>query len=70
MALVIDPTQKRDQHCKIYLEKDVVDLIKAYQFRKGYLSFSEAGRQLLLEGLGPHGTGPLQRATNALTADG
>ncbi len=49
----IDPTQRRDQHCKVYLEKDVVDEIKSYQSKNGFrlASFSETLRALILHGL-------------------
>ena len=46
----IDPTEKRDQHCKIYVERTVKKEIDAYATKNGY-SFSEAGRKLLLDAL-------------------
>lgn len=46
----IDPTEKRDQHCKIYVEKSVKNEIDKYAW-KHHISFSEAGRRLLLAGL-------------------
>lgn len=46
----IDPTEKRDQHCKIYVEKSMKKEIDKYATLHGY-SFSEAGRKLLLEAL-------------------
>ena len=46
----INPTEKRDQHCKIYVEKSIKDEINNYATRHS-LTFSEAGRDLLLAGL-------------------
>jgi hypothetical protein len=46
----IDPTEKRDQHCKVYLEKSLKREVDRYAMLHGY-SFSEAGRKLLLEAL-------------------
>lgn len=46
----IDPTEKRDQHCKIYLEPTVKKEIDKLAMKK-HMSFSEAGRMLILAGL-------------------
>lgn len=46
----IDPTEKRDQHCKIYVERSVKKEIDKYATIHGY-SFSEAGRKLLIDAL-------------------
>ncbi len=46
----IDPTEKRDQHCKIYLEKTVKNEIYKIAYEKN-MSFSEAGRMLILAGM-------------------
>jgi hypothetical protein len=46
----IDPTEKRDQHCKIYVERSVKKEIDKYAMIHGY-SFSEAGRKLLMDAL-------------------
>lgn len=48
--MVIDPTEKRDQHCKIYVEKSLKREIDRYATLNGY-SFSEAGRKLLIDAL-------------------
>lgn len=48
--MIIDPTEKRDQHCKIYVEKSVKRAIDKYAITRGY-SFSEAGRRLLIDAL-------------------
>lgn len=48
--MIIDPTEKRDQHCKIYVESSVKKQINDYATKQGY-TFSEAGRQLLIDGL-------------------
>lgn len=50
-AIDIDPTQKKDQHCKIYLEKDVKEAVEVYQSQENLSSFSEAGRRLILIGI-------------------
>lgn len=47
----IDPTSKKDQHCKIYVEPEVKEAIEKFQKECNYASFSEAGRRLILEGL-------------------
>jgi hypothetical protein len=47
----IDPTQNKDQHCKVYVEKDLKEWIKRYQYKKGFSSFSEAARSLFLLGI-------------------
>lgn len=44
----IDPTSKKDQHCKIYVEPEVKEAIEEYQVAMNYDSFSEAGRMLLI----------------------
>lgn len=46
----IEPTEKRDQHCKIYLEKSVKNAIDRIAYEK-HISFSEAGRMLILLGI-------------------
>ncbi len=48
--MMIDPTEKRDQHCKIYVEYSVKREIDRYAMKYGY-SFSEAGRKLLIDAL-------------------
>ena len=48
--MIIPPTEKRDQHCKIYVERTVKKEIQDYANRMGY-SFSEAGRKLLIYAL-------------------
>ncbi len=48
--MMIDPTEKRDRHCKIYVEFSVKKAIDRYAMMRGY-SFSEAGRKLLIEAL-------------------
>ena len=45
--MIIHPTERRDQHCKIYVEKSVKKEIEKYAMRKN-LSFSEAGRNLMI----------------------
>ena len=46
----IEPTEKRDQHCKIYTEKSLKSEIDTYATKRG-LSFSEAGRRLIIYAL-------------------
>lgn len=46
----IEPTEKRDQHCKIYTEKSLKSEIDTYATKRG-LSFSEAGRKLIIYAL-------------------
>ena len=48
--MVIDPAEKRDQHCKIYVERSMKKVIDKYATLHGY-SFSEAGRMLLNDAL-------------------
>lgn len=48
--MLIEPTEKRDQHCKIYTEKSLKKEIDAYATKRG-LSFSEAGRKLIIYAL-------------------
>lgn len=60
----IDPTEKRDQHCKLYLEPSVKKEIEKYQFAHGLLSFSEAGRRLILSGLSSEEQGRSAKAVN------
>lgn len=48
--MVIDPTEKRDQHCKIYVERSVKKEIDKYATLHGY-TFSEAGRKLMIDAL-------------------
>jgi rRNA-processing protein FCF1 len=45
--MIINPTERRDQHCKIYVEKCVKKEIDKYATRN-HLSFSEAGRNLMI----------------------
>lgn len=52
--MVIDPTEKRDQHCKIYVERSIKKEIDKYAMTHGY-SFSEAGRKLLIDALQSNG---------------
>lgn len=42
--------ERRDYHCKIYVEQSLADLITKCAQQEGK-SFSEAGRQLLIWGL-------------------
>lgn len=46
----IEPTEKRDQHCKIYVERSVKKEIDRYATRNA-MSFSEAGRELMIYAL-------------------
>lgn len=46
----IDPTEKRDQHCKIYTETSVKKAVEAFANRHA-MSFSEAGRHLMIYAL-------------------
>lgn len=46
----IDPTEKRDQHCKVYVERSVKTEIDAFATRN-HMSFSEAGRHLMIYAL-------------------
>lgn len=48
--MIINPTEKRDQHCKIYVEKSLKTEINGFALRFN-LSFSEAGRKLMILGL-------------------
>ena len=48
--MLIEPTEKRDQHCKIYTDKSLKKEIDAYATKRG-LSFSEAGRKLIIYAL-------------------
>lgn len=50
MAVHIEPTEKRDQHCKIYVEKSLKKEINKFAMER-HMSFSEAGRVLILLGL-------------------
>jgi len=47
----IDPMETKSFHAKIYIEPSLAKVIKDYQDRMGMYSFSEAGRQLLIDGL-------------------
>jgi hypothetical protein len=49
--LHIAPDEKRDCHCKVYVEKSVFTAIKDYQTDKGMYSFSDAARQLIVTAL-------------------
>lgn len=51
MTTKIDPTQNKDQHCKVYLEIDVKNAIQEFQKKRNLFSFSEAARELILLGL-------------------
>lgn len=46
----IDPTEKRDQHCKVYVERGVKTEIDKFATRH-HMSFSEAGRHLMIYAL-------------------
>lgn len=46
----IEPTEKRDQHCKIYVEKSVKREIDKYALKHN-MSFSQAGRNFLVYAL-------------------
>lgn len=46
----IDPTEKRDQHCKVYVESSVKKAIDKFATRN-HMSFSEAGRHLMIYAL-------------------
>lgn len=46
----IEPTENRDQHCKIYLEKSLKKQVDEYAIEHK-CSFSEAGRKLIIAGL-------------------
>lgn len=49
--LIIAPDEKRDCHCKVYVEPSVFKAIKDYQDAKGIYSFSEAARDLIVTAL-------------------
>lgn len=49
--VAIGPTERKDVHCKIYVEESVAKAIAKFQDENGLSSFSEAGRRLLLDGL-------------------
>jgi hypothetical protein len=46
----VEPTELRDAHCKVYVEKTVKAEIQKFANEKG-MTFSEAGRRLWLEAL-------------------
>lgn len=46
----INPTENRDQHCKVYVEKSLKKAIFDYA-DKMHMSFSEASRRLIITGL-------------------
>ena len=46
----INPTEKRDQHCKIYVEQSLKNYVDKYALKRR-ISFSEAGRELWIIGL-------------------
>lgn len=48
--MMIEPTEKRDQHCKIYVEKSLKDQISYYANKNG-MTFSQAGRKLIIFGI-------------------
>lgn len=50
-TLNIAPDEKRDCHCKVYVEPSVFQAIKDHQARKGFYSFSEAARDLIVTAL-------------------
>lgn len=49
--LVIGPQEKRDQHVKVYVEPSVYRAIKNHQNARGFYSFSETVRDLLIHAL-------------------
>lgn len=49
--LIIAPDEKRDCHCKVYVEQSVFVAIKDYQYAKRIYSFSEAARDLIVKAL-------------------
>lgn len=51
----IDPTSKKDQHCKIYVEPELKKAIDKFQVQQKFSSFSEAGRALLIYALNVYG---------------
>ncbi len=53
--MVIDPTEHKDRHCKVYIEESLYKAIKDYQYKNGIYSFSEAGRRLWLKALEQYG---------------
>lgn len=50
-----DPLELRDQHGKAYIEKSLKKRIQKYQHAKGFLSFSDAGRELWIKQLETEG---------------
>ena len=44
------PTELRDAHCKVYVEKTIKEEIQRFANERG-MTFSEAGRKLWLEAL-------------------
>jgi hypothetical protein len=55
VVVVIDPTEHKDRHCKVYIEESLYKAIKDYQYKNGIYSFSEAGRRLWLKALEQYG---------------
>jgi hypothetical protein len=49
--LIIAPDEKRDCHCKVYVEPSVFTAIKDHQTAKGMYSFSDAARDLIVTAL-------------------
>jgi hypothetical protein len=49
--LDIGPQEKRDKHCKVYVEPTVYNAIQNFQYQNGHVSFSEAARDLLVRAL-------------------
>ena len=48
---VVEPTELKSEHNKIYTEKSVKNAIKQFQIENNLESFSEAGRALLIKAL-------------------
>ena len=48
--LPADPTETRSAHCKVYLEPSVKAAIEHFQIMNNLDSFSEAARQIILNG--------------------
>ena len=50
MSSFIDPTEKRDVHCKVYCEYSLKKAILQYSYDHD-MTFSEAGRKLWIDAL-------------------
>ena len=50
----INPIEKRDQHCKIYVEESLKKRVDDFAM-KNHMSFSEAGRKLWVIALNSFG---------------